>query len=144
MSPEVSMVWLFYSSSGHQASSLSSTCWLFTGERVRERLLHQQSLHRKDYAVKRHNEAKKYHRRRRGYFFLKLFLILIFYPIVPALIYGGVLWVWGIRNITMEALENKQNLARQIRGDSSTSDWFCLSKLIYSQEYPVASRRGSS
>ena len=67
--------------------------------------------------MKRHNEAKKYHRRRRGYFFLKLFLILIFYPIVPAVIYAGVLWVWGIRNITMEALENRQNLARQIRGE---------------------------
>ena len=27
------MVSLFFSSSGHPASSLSSTCWLFTGER---------------------------------------------------------------------------------------------------------------
>ena len=112
------MVWLFFSSSGPQASWLSSTCWLFTGERQRSsRQLYPHSQHRKDYAVKRHNEPKEYHRRRRGFFFLKLALILIFYPIVPAVIYSGVLWVWGIRNITMEALENRQNLARQIRGE---------------------------
>ena len=111
------MVWWFSSSSGLQASWLSFTCWLFTGDFTPHNNICRLLTHRKDYAVKRHNEAKKYHRRRRGYFFLKLFLILIFYPIVPAVIYAGVLWVWGIRNITMEALENRQNLARQIRGE---------------------------
>ena len=117
------MVWLFSSSSGHLASWLSSTCWLSIGEITSlHTIISTESSHRKDYAVKRHNESKKYHRRRRGYFFLKLFLILIFYPIVPAVIYAGVLWVWGIRNITMEAMENRQNLARQIRGESWRSD----------------------
>ena len=95
--------------------------------------------------MKRHNEAKKCHRRRRGYFFLKLFLILIFYPIVPAVIYAGVLWVWGIRNITMEALEKRQNLARQIRGELSwLSGFSSLLELRTPQGYPAGSRRVSS
>ena len=63
---------------------------------------------------------------------------------VPAVIYAGVLWVWGIRNITMEALEKRQNLARQIRGDSWMSDWGYLSELRTVQGYPAGWRQVSS
>ena len=48
---------------------------------------------------------------------MKLILILVFYPIVPAVIYSQFLWVWGIRHITTESMEKRQNLAREIRGD---------------------------
>ena len=48
---------------------------------------------------------------------MKLILILVFYPVVPAVIYSQFLWVWGIRHITTESLEKRQNLAREIRGD---------------------------
>ena len=76
----------------------------------------QKVICRKDYAVKCKDECKKLHKSRRKLFFLQLFLILLFFPIVPAVIYAQILWVWGIRNISIHSLEKRENLAKQIRG----------------------------
>ena len=46
-----------------------------------------------------------------------MFFILVFFPFVPAIIYSQVLWVWGIKNISIHSLEKRENLARQIRGN---------------------------
>ena len=73
---------------------------------------------RKDYAVRCNEECKDFHKKRRRIFFLQLFFILVFFPFVPAIIYSQVLWVWGIKNISIHSLEKRENLARQIRGNS--------------------------
>ena len=72
---------------------------------------------RKEYAVRCNEECKDFHKKRRRLFFLQLFFILVFFPFVPAIIYSQVLWVWGIKNISIHSLEKRENLARQIRGN---------------------------
>ena len=71
---------------------------------------------RRDYAVNCKDECKSMHRHKRKLFFFQLFLIMVFFPLVPAVIYAQVLWIWGIRNISISSLEKRENLARQIRG----------------------------
>ena len=74
-------------------------------------------IYRKDYAVKCKDECKELHRNRRKIFLIQLVLILLFFPFVPAIIYSQILWVWGIKNVSINTLEKRENLARQIRGE---------------------------
>ena len=72
-----------------------------------------------------------------------MFLIFAFYPLVPAVIYAQVLWVWGIRKIEPESLEKMENLACQIRGISGGFEaplqltmtiWLMLKGVLYSND----------
>lgn len=117
MTPEDSSEWWCCRWRGCLEQLLSFICLHFTGGNKGNVFQTCRIIYRKDYAVKCKDECKELHRNRRKIFLIQLLLILLFFPFVPAIIYSQILWVWGIKNVSINTLEKRENLARQIRGD---------------------------
>eukprot|EP00092_Neocalanus_flemingeri_P000074 GFUD01000076.1.p1 GENE.GFUD01000076.1~~GFUD01000076.1.p1 ORF type:complete len:1104 (-),score=226.04 GFUD01000076.1:19-3330(-) len=88
-------------------------------------VIHMLAYHRKEYAVQETSlmlktlvpgvidfKTKREHQiKRRKKFFLTMFLVLIFYPVIPAVTYTLLLWGWGNGQAQPESLSRRENFA---------------------------------